>query len=407
MGRGLLNIWIVNHYAVPPGQSGGTRHWVLGQYLLKAGHSVSILAGNVNYHNQASAHGGQTYRARLQEHQGIKFLWLSVPPYRGALLRVFSMIVFAVRIVFGRSSSHLPRPDIVIGSTPHPFAALAALIVARRCKAKFVLEVRDIWPESLVELGGYSWFHPFILLLDQIEKLLVRKADHIICLLPKASEDLVRKGSDLNQITWIPNGVDLTLFDAPMPKSRDGKFVIMYAGAHGVANGLDVVLGAAEILQSRNEDDIRFVLVGDGTEKEQLKESAARRGLTNVEFRESVPKNTIPSVLAQADVCFMHLRDLPVFRWGVSPNKLFDYMGAARPVIFAVNTSVNPIEIAGAGVAISPENPEELADAAVALAELSDKEREQMGARGREYIVKEHSETVLGARLHQVLTSLV
>ncbi|MBG53926.1 MAG: glycosyltransferase family 4 protein [Parvibaculaceae bacterium] len=401
-----MNIWVVNHYAVPPGQSGGTRHWVLGQHLRKAGHSVAIIAGNVNYHERASADADTDYRARLQEHGGIKFLWLNVPEYKGSLLRVLSMIVFALRTIFGRASGYLPRPDVIIGSTPHPFAAFAALVLARRFKAKFVLEVRDIWPESLVELGGYSWFHPFIVLLDQLEKLLARKADRIICLLPKAHDDLIRKGSHRDKITWIPNGVDLSLFTSPEPKKRDGDFIVMYAGAHGVANGLDVVLDAAALLQDRGCGGVTFVLVGNGTQKERLKANAAKRALANVVFKDSVPKNAIPAVLAAADACFMHLRDLPVFRWGVSPNKLFDYMGAARPVIFAVNTSVNPVENANAGLTIPPENPEALADAVMELAGCSDEERARMGAAGRAYVISEHGAEVLGERLSTLLADL-
>lgn len=401
-----MNIWIVNHYAVPPGQAGGTRHWVLGRYLQSAGHSVSIIAADVNYQSRASSAEQKNYRARIHEYDGIKFLWLNAPEYSSLFRRVINMMIFAMRAAFGRAPSYLPRPDVIIGSTPHPFAAFAAYVLSRRYKARFVLEVRDIWPESLIELGGYSRLHPFIVLIDRLEKFLLRRADKIISLLPQASEDLVGKGAKGEIIVWIPNGVDVSLFQDPAPEEPGSSFKIFYAGAHGVANGLDVMLDAAKILQDEGNSHIRFVLIGDGTRKEALKNRAASMQLQNVEFRASVPKNEIPAVLRAAHACFMHLRDLPVFRWGVSPNKLFDYMAAARPVIFAVNTSANPVDMAKAGVTIPPEDPRALADAARQLASLPVEERAAQGARGRAYVFEHHGDNVLGKRLLDLLCQM-
>ncbi|MGK2741215.1 glycosyltransferase family 4 protein [Tepidicaulis sp. LMO-SS28] len=401
-----MNIWIVNHFAVPPGQSGGTRHWVLSQYLKKAGHDVSIIASNVNYQSRKTFSPGERYRARIQDCDGVRFLWLNVPAYQRLLSRVLSMFVFLFRAAFGRSVSQLPRPDVIIGSTPHPFAAYAGYRLSKRYRVPFVLEVRDIWPESLIELGSYSRYHPFIFLIDRLEKLLLRKAKKVITLLPNAADELVAKGARREAIIWIPNGVNISGFEAQPAAGDDGIFDLIYAGAHGVANGLDVAVEAAKILQDRGNASIHFTFVGDGSRKAALIQRARELDLNNIEFRDSVSKNEIPAVLASADACFMHLRDLPVFRWGVSPNKLFDYMAAARPVIFAVNTSENPIDIADAGVSIPPDNAQALADAVVELAALSPAEREGQGRRGREYVVENHSDRVLGERLLGLIESL-
>jgi len=380
---------------------------VLGQHLKAAGHDVSIIASNVNYHSRSSAEDlSHKYRAKIEDFDGVTFLWLTVPVYQSMIRRVLSMVVFAARAVLGRSTSYLAKPDIIVGSTPHPFAALAAYFLSWRYKTKFILEVRDIWPESLIELGGYAKFNPFILLISAMEKFLLRRADRVITLLPKAGEDLERKGAASDKIAWIPNGVDTALFGQPVAPARTEAFKIIYAGAHGVANGLDVAIDAAKELQAKGDETIRFIFVGDGTQKDVLKRKAESLSLDNVEFRDSVPKQQIPDVLSEANACFMHLRDMPVFRWGVSPNKLFDYMAAARPIIFAVNTSADPVEIAGAGLSIVPENPSALADAALSLSELSDEELEAMGRRGREYVLKHHTEQVLGARFLELLEGL-
>ena len=209
-------------------------------------------------------------------------------------------------------------------------------------------------------------------------------------------------------LTGIPTArsVDVALFQDPAPEEPGSSFKIFYAGAHGVANGLDVMLDAAKLLQDEENSHIRFVLIGDGTRKEALKNRAASMQLQNVEFRASLPKSEIPAVLREAHACFMHLRDLPVFRWGVSPNKLFDYMAAARPVIFAVNTSANPVDMAKAGVTIPPEDPRALADAARQLASLPVEERAAQGARGRAYVFEHHGDNVLGKRLLDLLCQM-
>ena len=399
---------MVNHYAVPPGQSGGTRHWVLGRFLHMAGHDVSIIAANVNYQSrQGSAPSGELYRARLENVDGIRFLWLDVPEYANALQRVWSMIIFALRALVGRAPSYLPRPDVIIGSTPHPFAALAAYLLSRRHKARFVLEVRDIWPESLVDVGGYSWANPLIRAVDILEKFPLRRADRVISLLPNAAEDLVAKGAIPEKIVWIPNGIDATLFNNPGPAIDGPEFKVLYAGAHGLANGLDVMVDAAKLLQERQVSDIQFILVGDGARKPALAKRVEELGLTNISFRDSVPKAEMPAVLSEANACFLHLRDLPVFRWGVSPNKLFDYMAAARPVIFAVNTTNNPVEEAGAGRTIPPEDPQALADAVCSLSQLSSGERQRQGSQGRDYVMTRHTDGVLGAKLLKTLEQLV
>jgi glycosyltransferase involved in cell wall biosynthesis len=215
---------------------------------------------------------------------------------------------------------------------------------------------------------------------------------------------MVEKGADRERVVWIPNGINTDLVPPPEPPANDGVFTVMYAGAHGLANALDYVLDAAAVLQQEDLDRrilIRFI--GDGPEKSRLQEVAAQRELTNVRFDGPVPRNRVYDLLREADAFVMPLKHSPVFRWGVSPNKLFDYLATARPVIFSVNSPINPVAEAQAGLTVPPENPLALAEAIKELLYMSPEKRWEMGLRGREYVERYHSFARLADKLEKTL----
>eukprot|EP00439_Symbiodinium_sp_Y106_P088934 s1_g1470.t1 len=381
----------------------------MAKELRRLGVETSIIAADLNYLSGRSGVLSVGARFSLEEHEGVQFLWLrSITAHSSSVLkRVLSMFDFWIRIVFGRTVKRLERPDIIIGSSPQPFAAFGAALLARRLKVPFVLEIRDMWPDSLVELGGYSKYHPFIQMLAYLEKWLYRHADRIVVLLEGAGEEIKETAAPKGvQTEWIPNGVDLSLFPVPDAPETKAGFVVLYAGAHGLANGLDTFLDAARICQDAG-DPVTFRLVGDGPRKAVLQQRAADEGLANVEFRAAVAKSDVAGELAQADAFYMPLKHSPVFRLGISPNKLFDYMASARPVIFAVDTPKDPVQAAEAGISIPPENPVELARSVQALMNLSPSEREVMGANARTYVEAHHSNTILAKKLHDLLQNLV
>jgi len=400
-----MNIWLVNHYAIPPQQAGGTRHYTLARELVARGHQVTIIASSFDHTTRREEHLSSGETARVESVDGVKFLWLRTPPYKGnSAQRLWNTIVFARRVLAVRPESVGGKPDVVLGSSPHLFAAWAAERLARRFGVPFVMEVRDLWPQSLVDLGNFSAGHPFIRALESLEKWLYRRAKRIVTLLPGAGEHIAEKGGDPKSIVWIPNGIDVASLPSPKPPAEKETFDLMYAGTHGLANGLQVILQAAEKLKDL---PIRFRLVGDGPDKPRLEEMARSMKLQNVVFEPPVPKNQVHSLLQEADVFLMVLRDSPVFRWGVSPNKLFDYMAAARPVIFSVNTPLNPVAEAGAGITVPAEDADSLAEAAVRLSAISSADRWQMGLRGRKYVEENHDLGRLAGKLEAVLRDAV
>lgn len=397
-----MNVWFVNHYALPPSSVGITRHHDLAARLTAHGHDVSIVASSFDHYKRSQRGDGSNFCVEMVD--GVRYCWVRTPEYGASTIgRSRNMVAFARRLASGHGRTGLPEPDIVIGSSPHLLTPWAARRVARKSGARFVFEIRDIWPDSLVELGGPPRWHPAIIALSVLERSLYRSADIIVSLLPGAAEHIRTKAGRHIDVAWIPNGTEVP-DEPPGPKERGEWLEITYAGTIGHANALDVVIDAATDLENRPDPPkVRWRIVGLGPERERLEALTRERGLSTVTFDGPVPREQVPSVLAEADVCLLHLMDSPVFRWGVSPNKLFDYMRAAKPVLFAVRTGIDPVAEAGAGVSIAPSDPTALAEAARRLASQDQDELRVMGLNGFEYLRSNHDLVHLAGKYSALL----
>jgi glycosyltransferase involved in cell wall biosynthesis len=292
----------------------------------------------------------------------------------------------------------------VLGSSPQLFAAWAAQRLARHFRVPFVFEVRDLWPETFVSLGHMAPRNPLVRVLAGIERHLYRTSDRIVSLLPGAGDYIVEHGGDPDKIHWVPNGIDLSLVPPLSPLPRNDKFTVVYAGAHGAANGLDKLLDAAKLIQRQSPGQhIRIRLIGDGPEKARLQRRTADEGIDVVEFLPPVAKDGIYRSLFSADAFLMLLEDSPVFRWGISPNKLFDYLACARPVLFSVSSPFDPIAEARAGISVKPGDAHALAQGILQLSQVPIAERAAMGLRGRAYVERHHDLRILGDRLQHIL----
>ncbi|HEX5179676.1 MAG TPA: glycosyltransferase family 4 protein [Gemmatimonadaceae bacterium] len=395
-------LW-VNHFAVAPSDGGGTRHFDLAHGLRPHGWHVTIAASDFHLHSR-----GYTRRTAPEENSAIAervddvdFLWLYAPPYkRNDWRRARNWLSFSRSL--GRLSPNATRPDVIIGSSPHLFAAHAAYRMARRLCVPFVLEIRDLWPESIVAAGGRRG--PAYHTLGALAKHLYARADRIIILARGTGDHLAARGVDCRKMVYVPNGADPAPNPHPWP-APDAPFTLVYAGAHGPANGLDTVLDAAALVKDR---PIRILLVGDGPAKAALAARAAREQLPNVEFRDPVPKTAMPDLLASAHAGLMVLRDAPLFAFGVSPNKLFDYLAAGLPVVCNVPGEVaGMLRDAAAGEQAADSSARALADAIVRLAKRPPDTLRTMGDAARDWISREHSRPVLAQRLDAALRPLV
>lgn len=404
----MKNVWILNHYAQEPGGAGGTRHYSLARHLLKHGWRSSVIAASVEL-NTGRQRLSDGERTRISDFDGIPFLWVRTPQYEGnGGGRMGNMLTYAARVLLPGVTKGLERPDVIVGSSVHPFAAWSGAILARRLRVPFVFEVRDLWPQTLVDLGRLREQSLITQVLRKLEKWLYDRADRIVVLLPQADEYIVPLGVPKRKIVWIPNGVELEGYPEPtQPLIHDG-FTLMYFGAHGQANGLDCVLRAMAQLQGRPDmSHVRLRMIGDGPLKPSLLKLAEELQLRNVEFAGPVPKREIPSVAAEADAFVFNLIDAPVFKYGISSNKLFDFLAGARPVIFCCKSSNNPVADAHAGITVLPGDPLALSQAIATLATMPAGERNEMGRAGRAYVERNHSFDSLAARFAAMLNELV
>ncbi len=380
-------LWI-NHYAVPERAAAGTRHAVLARFLGDLGHEVTVVASSLPDGRRPTVDlpTGASHRDVIEG--GVRFRYVRTSPYASLPGRLRSMIEFRSGVL--RCSWDDPRPDVVIGSSVHLHAADAGRRLARRLGVPFVFEVRDLWPDTLVDIGAVSRLHPIYMYLKYLELRLYRDASAVITLLPGMAAYLMAHGIPEDRIWYVPNGVDPDLFPESPPPPSDSLFTVSYFGAHGPANGLETVIRAAAILRSRGAP-VRFRLVGDGNRKPALRDLATSLGLDNVAFLDPVPKRDLAPLAAESHAFVFHLRDMAVLRkYGISANKLFDYLLAGRPVVFACASANDPVAQAGAGPSVPPEDPEALAGAIQRLMEAPESERAAMGRRGRAFVREFH-----------------
>ena len=407
------NIWIFNHYAITPDLPGGTRHFDFAKELTKRGYNVTIFASSFIHGIYENKKLNDEENWRVENFDGVKFVWIRTFPYdKNNWRRILNMLSYSWKAFwlgrkFSNISTEIKKPDVIIGSSVHPFAVFIAYRLSKFYKVPFIFEVRDLWPQTLIDLGEISSKHPFVIILKKLEIFLYKKASKIIVLLPKASEYIVPLGIRKDKIVWISNGVDLNRFKIIKNNSSiKNVFLVLYIGAHGIANCLDPLLESARILKQKRYQNIFIKFVGNGPEKQRLIDKAKQDGLDNVIFEDSVKKDKVPIVINSADVLYSGSLVKGIYKYGVSFNKLFDYLASGKPVIFSSNASNNPVAEAEAGLTVSPENPEAVAEAIIKLYNMDEKEREKMGKNGRKYVEKYHSIPVLVDKLEKVIKEI-
>lgn len=386
-------VLVLNHFAARPGQAGGTRHTELFGRLGTWEHL--IIAGDRNYLTGERVSSGEG------------FLTVPVTSHStNSWQRILNWVSYSWHALF--AGLRQGKVDVVYASSPHLFAALTGWIIASVKRVPLVLEVRDLWPKVLVDMGQLSQKSMIYRVLARLEHFLYSRAAVIVILAEGSRSELESRGIPGGKIVYIPNGADPLDFTPSEPRDelrqRFGftRFTAIYAGAHGPANGLDLLLDAAEATQDL---DVDVVLVGGGLLKEQLVNDARRRGLGNVRFMEPVSKAEIPDLLAAADLGLHVLADVQLFRTAVSPNKVFDYMASGLPVLTNCPGLVaDLVSASGAGFAVEPT---ELAAGMRAIAVGGcDGDLAKCGDAGQRWITIHQSRTAMAARLAAVLGSV-
>ncbi len=412
----MRHVWILNHYAKHPEAAGGARHYQLARHLPAHGWQATLIASSVDHPSgEQRLEKGEQWR--LERCGDVRFLWLRTSSYRGnGGGRMKNMLEYAWQAIRPSRLAGLERPDLVIGSSVHPFAALSGWWLARRHGAPFVFEVRDLWPQTLIDMGRLREGAAMTRGLRALETFLYRRARRVLTLLPRAVDYIAPLGVPEERVVWLSNGVDLADFpDAapPAPRPPEIPLSLMYFGSHGEANGLSDLLEALAIVKQgrRNgEVPVQLRLIGDGPAKQDLMHQANWLGLDGrwVRFEPPVPKRDIPALAREADAFVITVRDLPkLYRFGISMNKLFDYMAAARPVVIASAAVNDPVAEAGAGITVPPEDPQTLAEAIERLVALTPEERARMGRAGRTHMENVYDYRILAERLGGIMNDVM
>jgi glycosyltransferase involved in cell wall biosynthesis len=403
-----MNILLINHYAGSDLMGMEYRQFYLGREWVASGHSVTVLAADWSH-----LRGSQpTVRADLDttEEEGVRFRWLRTNRYDGnGAWRVANMLTFIGKLhLYAGRIAREQRPHVVICSSTYPLDIYPGTRIAQKANAKLIFEVPDLWPLTPILLGDYSPRHPYIRVLQRGEDYAYREADIVVSVLPHALGHMVARGLDPRKFVHIPNGVPAaragTAEDGELPGSVEEliaqerarrHFLVGFAGSITVSNALETLLDAARLLSTAG---VSFLIAGDGPRTATLRERAAELGLDNFHMLGRLPKSAVPKFLAQADALAITLRNSPLYRFGTSLNKLFDYMLAAKPILQASNASNDLVSEAQCGFTVVPEDPAAFAEAVGRLGALSEDERCRMGENGRRFVIENHDYQILAGR---------
>ena len=403
-----MNILLVNHYAGSPALGMEYRPYYLAREWVRLGHRVQVLAADFSHVRATRPDAGDA------SVDGIAYRFYATPPYQGnGLGRVKNIWAF-LRQVWADTPRLVRefKPDVVIASSTYPMDIWVARRLARRARAKLVYEVHDLWPLSPIELSGMPRWHPFIVLCQAAEDAAYRDADVVVSMLPKVHAYMASRGLDLRKLAIVPNGITLDEWQGePVPLRQDvaqalaaaraaGATVVGYAGSMGLPNALDTLLDAAALCP---DAPWRFVLVGSGHEQARLARRVAAEGLHQVTFLPPIPKAQIPAFLAAVDIAYIGWQRVPIYRFGIAPNKLMDYMMAGCAVLHSVEAGNDPVAEAGCGLTVPPQDAAAVADGLRRLAAVPADERRAMGRRGRAFVMANHTYPVLAQRFLEAL----
>ena len=407
-----MNILYINHYAGSLRYGMEFRPYYLAREWQKMGHTVRVIGGDFSHLRRENPVVEKDFDTEVID--GITYQWVKTGSYEGnGLKRAFTMFRFVGKLwCKAKKIAREFRPDVVISSSTYPLDSYAAYRIAKKAKAKYIHEAHDIWPLTLTEIGGMGKLNPFVVLLAIAERRTYKKAESVVSVLPDSYKHMLQHGLQTKEKFFhIPNGVVLQDWEnaEPLPAEHaetfarlraEGKFVVCYLGGHALSNSLDVYLDAAARMKGEN---VAFVLIGSGVEKAGLMKRAADEGLENVVFLPPVAKKAVPTALCVADALYIGAKACALYRYGVSLNKVYDYMMAARPIVYGVEASNNEVADADCGITITPDSAEAIAKAISALQAMSPDARAKMGARGQAWVLENCEYHKLAERFFAVI----
>ena len=400
-----MHILLIHQAFAALNEPGGTRHHELARYLAGRGHTVTVITSRVSYLTGVltpsplpSGEGSGVRVLRVYTYQAL---------HKSFVHRVFAFVSFMAASFF--AGLGVKKVDLVWGTSPPIFQGVTAWALARLKGVPFLFEVRDLWPAFAIAVGVLK--NPALIKMSLwLERFLYSHADLVMVNSPGYGSHVTEGGA--RRVELVPNGADPEMFDPAADGAAfcsanhlENKFVVLYAGAHGMSNDLGVVLDAAVLLQTQ-APEVQIVFLGDGKEKPALQKRAGSLGLNNVLFIPPLAKSEMAAALACADACLAILKPIEAYKT-TYPNKVFDYMAAGRPVVLAIDGVIRTVvEAAGGGIFVEPGNPPALAEAICRLAADKANAR-RMGLAGRKYLEEHFSRAIIADKLTGILEAMV
>jgi glycosyltransferase involved in cell wall biosynthesis len=390
------------------------RHYYFSKHLIEAGYSPTVFCADIDhYHAGHIDIGKSTYKEGVAD--GIPFVFIKTSKYKGnGFSRIKNILLFARNLMrVAKKYKKTNKPDVILASSHHPLTCAAGILVAKRLKIPCIVEIKDLYPETIVAFKNVSKKNPVIWAMYRLEKWIYKKADKIIFSMEGAPEYLRDKGwhksINMNKVFHINMGVSLEDFDRQIQEGfmedsdleNDSTFKVAYTGTVRLVNGLDFLLDVFKFIMKENPA-IQFLVWGDGNYKERLEKRIADEGITNVVFKGRVHKKHIAYILSKCDLSIIHIKDIPLYKYGVSPNKLFDYFASGKPIISTLKTGYDLLTGYNAGIATESQDVQTVADAILKIAQMPCEQLKQMGENARK-VAREYDYKVLTNKLIDIL----
>jgi len=396
------HITIINQYIGSPYHGMEYRHYYLAKELIKKGFKVTLVSGSYSHLFSTPPKVKDKFTHEIIDE--IEYIWVKTPTYKSSksIGRIWNMLYFAYVL-----RKIKLKPSHIIVSSPSLFPVKIGRKLANEFKTKFLFEVRDIWPLTLMELSNISDVNPLIVYMKMYERFAYREADYVVSLLPVAKDYFIQNGMSSHKFRYLPNGIeiknikDIKLKQDIISQIPKDKFIVAYTGTVGIANNLDYLVDVANLLKGNSQ--IHFIILGQGGEKTRLQKRVKSLKLNNFTFIDPISKDEVKSFLRYIDVAFISLLPEKLFRFGVSPNKIFDYMYASKPIIWAIEAGNNLVKEANCGVSVSTNNLQELKETILKLSRLDKDEIVKLGKNGYNFVIKNHSYGELANRLIKII----
>lgn len=391
-------VWIINFFAGTFETGFGERHYYFSKYFKKNKFDVKIISSTFNHYWKKFPPSNKKFN--FEKYEDLDYCWVRTPKYKSeSIKRFWSMMVFSISILF-LPVKKLGNPDVIIVSSMPIFPIFFAYYWRKKFKnSKLIFEIRDLWPLSAVYLGNYSLKHPFIKFIGFFEKFGYKKSDVVVSLLKNSQNYMESVAGKKINFEYIPNGFYKNQNYQSLPedinkKIPEGKFIVGYAGTLGLMNFTENLVESAKYLL--NYPEINIVILGEGILKPKL-ESLAKKN-NNVLFFDKIEKKYVREFINKFDVCYIGWKKIPLYDFGVSANKYFEYMSLAKPVL-EINSPVgSPIRESECGIYLESDSPLEIAESIIKLYKIKNSDREEIGLKGKEFVEKFHDIEMLAEK---------